>query len=283
MKSTIAKFLSCFESWLGQYTFQDKNLVGFRRGVYALLLFKMMFIWPEISMFYRHVLTQSYAAYLPHKIMFLPAFAPYYKLYWGVACAIVLFAICFKGNRFVAALVYLFSLNYLILANSTTNTGDSLLNFFVFCLIFTREKQVKNSAGQLLNNAVLLLLQLHFCLLYFLNGYGKIIRPYWRSGSIFSDIWTLPYFANTDMIPAWFLTPAINFLTAWSVMLFEFIFAFLIWFRPLRKSILIGGIFFHMGIMLFLSLPDFGLTMLVAYILFYDFKSRRPSKEVIIN
>ena len=237
----------------------------------------MLFIWPEISMFYRHAISVRTGSFLPHKLFFLPVMHNYYKLYWFIACLTVAMALFFKKNRWLYIAVFIFSVNYVFIANKATNSGDGLLNFLIFMLIFVREGATKYSVTQMVNNAILILVQVYFCLFYFLNALGKIVQPLWRNGNYFTHTWHLSYYANPSFIPYWFFNPTMQLITAWSVMIFEFTFPVLIWFKSYRKPLLVIGLFFHFGIALLLSLPDFGLTMAIVYILFYDFKQKNAN------
>jgi len=266
------RFLTDFQKYIENHFFYDKNIIWFRRCVYSLLLIKMLFIWPEISMFYRHAISVRTGSFMPHKLIFLPIVHHYYKLYWFIACLILILSLFYKKNRWLYIAVFIVSINYIFIANKATNSGDGLLNFLIFMLIFVREGASKYSINQMINNALLILIQVYFCLFYLSNAFGKIIKPLWRSGDYFKHAWNLYYYANPSFIPHWFFNPTLQFITAWSVMIFEFIFPVLIWFKPYKKPLLAIGILFHFGIAILLSLPDFGLTMAIVYILFYDFK-----------
>ena len=272
MKKSSRNFFTFLEKQIENHIVQDTNIIWFRRCAYLLLLLKMVFIWPELSMFYRHALNTTAGSLMPYKLMFLPFFKNYYNIYWLVASVIVAMATFGKGNRWLSVAVYIISMNYILLADQSANGGDSLHNFLIFMLIFIREGAIKNSARQLMNNAAIIIIQVHFCILYFVNAYGKIIHPLWRDGSYFKNLWHLFYYANPNLIPDWFFNPNLNLVTAWSVLLFEFAFPVLIWFKPYKKPLIYIGLLFHLGIAVFLSLPDFGVTMAIVYILFYDFK-----------
>lgn len=277
MKKIIDKFLAGFQRMIENHFFYDKNIICFRRCVYSLLLIKMLFIWPEISMFYRHAISVRNGSFLPHELIFLPVVHNYYKVYWFIACLLVALALFYKKSRGLYIAVFIVSVNYIFVANKATNSGDGLLNFLIFMLIFVRGGATKYSINQMINNVVLILIQVYFCLFYFFNALGKIIQPLWRNGDYFKHAWHLSYYANPAFIPHWFFNPTLQLFTAWSVMLFEFIFPVLIWFKPYRKLLLAIGILFHFGIAILLSLPDFGLTMAIIYILFYDFKQKHDS------
>ena len=68
--------------------------------------------------------------------------------------------------------------------------------------------------------------------------------------------------------PAWhdpwpFMKPL-----AWGTLAFEVAFPLLIWFRPLRPYLLIGGIAFHAGIDILMQIPLLSAMMMLTYLLF---------------
>ena len=268
----IDKYITAFESYIEDHVIPDTNIVWFRRSVYLLMLLKMLLIWPELSMFYQHGVNLGKGSLLPYEVMFMPFFHNYYNLYWLFTSVIVALALFYKSNRWLAVAVFIISITYLLLIFKAINFGDMLLNFLIFMLIFIREGTQNGSVSQMVNNAVILIIQVHFCLLYLVNALGKIMQPFWRDGSFFKNIWHLSYYANPNFIPDWFYHPTLNVVTAWTVILFELIFPVLIWIKPYKRPLIIIGLLFHLGISLFLSLPDFGLAMATVYLLFYDFK-----------
>lgn len=262
------KFITAFERQIENHILPNINIIWFRRCVYLLLLLKMLLIWPELSMFYKHVVSIGRGSLIPYELMFLSVFYNYYNFYWLFISVIVAFAIFKKSNRLLSIIVFIVSINYLFLTFKAINFGDMLLNFLIFMLIFIREDAIKNSVNQMVNNAIVLIIQVHFCFLYFVNACSKITKPFWRDGSFFNNIWHMSYYANSNFIPDWFFNPTSNMLIAWSVILFELIFPILIWFKPYKKPLIFIGLIFHLGISAFISLPDFGLTMIAVYILF---------------
>jgi hypothetical protein len=267
----INKGLAEVERALMQYDYRT-NLCWFRRGVYAVLLLKMLFIWPELRTFYQHVTEaqQTPIEFRLSKLMFWPVFKPYVNLWWALACVCVLVAMVYVGRFWLSITVFIISLNYMSLALYATNGGDKLLNFFVLALVFVNERRKTNEIKLMLNNAVALFIKISICGLYFVNGYGKILQKVWRDGSFIGNVWHLDYYANHHLVPNWFGNTVVCFIVAWLVMLFELSFPFFIWFRPFRKWFIPMGLLFHIFIAAFLSLPDFGLTMIFAYLLFVD-------------
>jgi len=271
VNKVLHKYIIGIESCIENQIVPDKNIMWFRRCTYLLLLLKIFFIWPELPMFYRHAVNIGLGSLMPYRLIFLPLFYNYYNIYWFFASAIVIIALVLnKGNRLLSVAIFIISINYILLVDQSSNGGDNLHNFLIFMLIFIKEGATKRSVRQMVNNTTILIIQMHFCILYFLNAFGKIIRPFWRDGSYFKNLWHLLYYANPNLTPNWFFNPGLNVFTGWAVILFEFIFPIFIWYKPYKKLLIYIGLFFHLGIALFLSLPDFGFTMIIVYILFWD-------------
>jgi hypothetical protein len=53
----------------------------------------------------------------------------------------------------------------------------------------------------------------------------------------------------------------------------------MIWLKEFRGFILLMGVIFHLSIAIFLSLPDFGLIMIIAYLPFLTTKIMGGNKE----
>ncbi|WP_343530509.1 HTTM domain-containing protein [Pedobacter sp.] len=270
--SRFESFLAKVELTLTNQKESTANLYWFRKAVYLLLLLKMLLIWPELKTFYHHVVDAQAitVGFSFSKLMFLPIFRPFLDIWWFLACVIVAIAILLKPKRWLSITVFVISLNYLSLSYSAINGGDKFLNFFVFSLIFVNENAAKDQIGWLLNNATMLLLKINICGVYFLNGYGKILKNSWWDGSFMKQVWQLEYYVNLHLVPQWFSNSTVCFITSWLVMLFELSFPFLIWYSTFRKWLVPIGVIFHIFIATFLSLPDFGLTMMAAYLLFVD-------------
>ncbi len=268
----IQNFLTSIESVLMNQKDCNVNLYWFRKAVYLLLLLKMISVWPELKTFYHHVADAqgTVIGFSFSKLIFLPVFRSFLQLWWGLACLLVAIAMVIPAKRWLSIFVFIISLNYLSLFYLATNSGDKLLNFFVFSLIFVNENAVKQQLSWMLNNAAVLLAKINICAVYFLNGYGKILKNSWWDGSFMQQVWQLEYYTNLHLVPQWFSNPTVCLITSWLVIIFELGFPFLIWNSAFRKWLVPIGLIFHIFIAAFLSLPDFGLTMAAAYLLFVD-------------
>lgn len=264
-------YLALAEDFFQALTTPNRNLKLFRQATYALLFLKISWAWSALPLFYNASAVVDYSNLMnwPTQLILLPFFEDQQVVLHLVMLSIIGTAIVVK-SRILAILVFLISVNYNNLFALAINGGDTILGFFIFLLVFTSEKKEKTTENRMMTNAAWLMLKLHLCCIYFINGYGKIVKKIWLNGDAMYATWNLEYFSNPHLVPNWFLNPAVCFLTAWSVMIFELSFPFLIWYRTPRKYLIPIGILFHLFIALFLSLPDFGLTMIIAYLLFAD-------------
>lgn len=273
----VNNFLGKVESFLNSTNANQKSIIYFRRAVYAMLFLKILLLWPEIPTFYQHVLSrqENYTGLaLINHLIFLPFFQ--HSIYFTLSICMLFVAagIFLRKHILLAILIFIISINLMSLVYLATNGGDLLLNLFVFSIIFLEEKKQTSEVKLMVSNSVWWILKINLCFLYFINGYGKIFKQIWFNGEVMQTVWQLDFYIHPHLVPSWFAHPIIAIVTAWTVILFEFAFPFLIWFKAIKNYLIVIGIVFHLLIALCLSLPDFGLTMIIAYIPFIDFENR---------
>lgn len=108
-------------------------------------------------------------------------------------------------------------------------------------------------------------------LLYFDSALHKLYAEFWRNGM---GAWlpsSLPYYmSGIDL--TWLLNnQLLQRVIGYSVLVFEFAFVFLLYFRRFRVPLLIFGITFHLGIIVSLNIYPFGFGMLTHYLLLVPF------------
>ncbi len=105
-------------------------------------------------------------------------------------------------------------------------------------------------------------LQLHLCLIYFFGGLTKCIGAGWWNGNNLWRSLTIPPF---DVLPIhWvasfgFLLPVAGI----AICLLEVTYPFLIWWRPVRKTVLVVICAMHLGIALMMGMVLFGAIMII--------------------
>jgi hypothetical protein len=110
--------------------------------------------------------------------------------------------------------------------------------------------------------------------LYFFNGYYKVISPQWRSGYVM-------YFASHDL--AWSLYPGVaarvpvwvHQLTAWVTLVWELGFPVLAVLKGTRAVTLALGVLFHLGTFVTLEVGHFALYAVAFYAAFVPWERLR--------
>ncbi|MCE9556534.1 MAG: HTTM domain-containing protein [Planctomycetes bacterium] len=106
------------------------------------------------------------------------------------------------------------------------------------------------------------LIQIHMCVIYFFAGSRKLLGGVWWDGTaMWQSVANLEY-QSLDMtwMAAWPLLTA--FLTNLTVF-FELTYPALVWPRLTRPIVLMVAVLLHLGIVLAMGMPTFGLAMLI--------------------
>jgi hypothetical protein len=163
---------------------------------------------------------------------------------------------------------------YLALAGSSK--GMSLQELFKRGFKKSWESSWERSTG-IFGSVFFRLMQVQLCVIYVYTGLEKLKGSSWWDGTALWTVLANPQMAMLDLTwLRWFapLLVAATFMTV----LFEIYFPVLIWFKNWRKSLLIMGAIFHIGIGLSMGLFAFAAVMMSSYCLFlmktdFQFKS----------
>jgi hypothetical protein len=253
----------------------------FCKSLYVFLFAKIIFLWPVLNdivtyLPFEFTLSLRNFIYAPIKLVQFDL-----NLFLVLIGIVLSIALAIKVNYYTSGLIFWLSFNLTVIANPVTNGSDMVLNLFLFISIFFSEKPFLLSysleAQQVISNFAFLLCRLQLVLIYLLSGFDKLMSVAWRSGDAIYAILNHELYSNPlSVIP---FNKVIFGVLAWMVIVFELGFVFLIWFRRFCLPILTIGLFFHIGIIFFLNLPDFGIIMILSYILFIP--SLKESKIVL--
>jgi hypothetical protein len=113
------------------------------------------------------------------------------------------------------------------------------------------------------------LIAYNLALLYFTTTWSKWFGGLWKSGDATwyparlheFDRFSVPDFVNQY--------PMVK-VTTWGTLAVEFALGTLVFFKPLRKWVLLSGIALHMWIEYSMNIPLFAFLMTTSYIVFYD-------------
>lgn len=111
------------------------------------------------------------------------------------------------------------------------------------------------------------LIQVHYCIIYFFAGTSKLQGETWWTGEAMWLSLANREYQSWDMTWLAYHPRLTEFLTHLTI-LWEISFAYLVWYRSIRLPYLLLGAGMHMGIVLFLGMPTFGLIMIYGYLAF---------------
>jgi hypothetical protein len=247
----------------------------FYKALLVFVLLKVLFLWPTFT---------EVCAFNP----FEPG-NPFTRLLWlpgylvkidGRIFLVLVALVCGVGIArplvwWYAVLIVWLSATLSRLTFPLINGSDLVLNLFLAlgALYVIAGRWLKT--GFPWQSVVFLVAQIQVALVYALSGYDKLISTAWRSGDALFSVLHLMYYRGDD--PATLPAPALLHLTSWGVIIFELSFPMFIWFVPWRWLLLALGIAFHLAIAVLLHLPDFGVLMMIPYLLFLPARWLKPS------
>lgn len=252
----------------------ERAITLFCKCLYVFLLIKIVFLVPVLSDIMQDMPLKSESWI--QSILFGPAKLAQFNSWLFLGLFICLIALgCFiKTNHYITILIFWFSFSLSRLIQPIMNGSDLVLNLFLFLSIFFNVVSISQKEIRLaISNFAVLFCRIQLALIYFLSGYDKLLSAAWRSGDAIQSVQHLEFFVSERFTST--LSQQTYLYLAWVVILFELLFSILIWVRKFRFPLLIVGVVFHAGIIVFLNLPDFGVIMILSYLIFYPFKERK--------
>ncbi len=258
----------------------DNASSGFQNPVMHLLFIRAVYIYFVIKI----ILDWKASLLIGKVIVFEPIISPIIHLFFlpgeifisnpilFLLIGIFLLAINFpRPNYFISALLFWYSVNYFRVHYAIINGSDIVLVTLIFLAIGLSIYPVwKRWVGfqRLVFNGASLVIKIQIAIIYFLSGVDKIYSPAWRDGDAIHYMLSIDYLMNPHLAGIFPDVAWLNFSIAWCVISFEILFPFLIWYKRTRLWMLAIGTLFHMGISILLSLVDFGMIMIISYIIF---------------
>ncbi len=243
----------------------------FCKSLYVFLILKILMSWGVVQ-----TIVQYYP-YAPHSwwvnLFYAPLLLaqPHTELFLSCFLGILSISLFIRINYISAFLISWFSISLTRLTFPILNGSDLVLNLFLAIAIFMPVWPAAKHSGakvfqEHISSIAIVFARIELALIYLISGYDKLISEAWHSGAAVYSIMNLDLYYN----PIFKIdTNETGYsLMGWGVIIFELGFAFLIWFRKFRNVFLIGGIIFHLGIIVVLGLYDFGLMMIITYFVF---------------
>lgn len=256
------------------------SITIFCKSLYAFLFLKILFLWPILPGVLKH-LPYEFASPL-HYFIYAPIKLAQFNLnvFLVSMLLLLLLALLVSVNYFTSALIFWLSFSLSRIAFPVANGSDYVLNLFLFFSIFLSvvpacKSVFLRNAQHIISNFAFLFCRVQLSLIYVLSGFDKLTSNAWRTGDAVFSIVNLEYFINPHLHGAF--NESLYGVLAWTVILFELGFPFLIWFKQFRVYALVVGVIFHLGIIFILSLPDFGIVMILTYSLFIPYRNGKNS------
>jgi len=123
------------------------------------------------------------------------------------------------------------------------------------------------AAPRINTNVAIRLAQLHLCVIYLFAGMAKLQGAAWWDGTAMWGAVAIQEYQSFDM--TWLANhPVLVAIATHTVLFWELSYAALIWPRFTRPVVLVLAVPLHLGIVLFLGMPTFGLAMLICNLAF---------------
>ena len=204
-----------------------------------------------------------------------PRLAVYWKYFVAGQIISIIACLFLPYKRLFTFFVYFFTMNLYHKTIPIQNAGFNLLVMVLFMLIFMDENanNIKSSFWKTVNitvtNFAVWAARFQVIILYAAASYFKFTGGSWLNGTafyyvLFNDTYSHPWFKELLISNSFF----IHFIS-WFALSFQLLFPVLIWFKKTKIYMIVLGVFFHLMIILIMGITDFGIIMIIMYLLFY--------------
>ena len=257
-----------------------QSIAIFRKAMMLFLLCNTLFLLPFSETLYgpnSYFIPFDASNNLMLRILSLlerPSIARYWQ--WFIAGQIFSILACFilPYKRISILLVYFFTASLYHRIIPIQNAGFNLLVIMLFILIFIDEKAVQTKHPKLrvlnitITNFAFLAARLQVVILYFVASIYKLYGETWLNGTAFYYVLYTDTFSH-PIVRDWFIGNSfVVHFVSWFALGFQLLFPVLVWFKRTKPLMLIFGVLFHILIIIVNGIVDFGIIMLIMYLLF---------------
>ena len=270
-----------YTALLQQQNYKSFYLAALRVAISLWLLKEVCINWQSMELLYGQA-----AFFVPKNTILnrlpggLPFIRDHYLWFISLYLVVILMNILGVGRWFTAlALLMLFYLLYQM-NMFFTNAGDKMARLILTYLVFADSYQyfvlIKEKTASiyvqrfrnLVSNLAALSIMIQLCVAYFTLGIAKLNDPLWQHGQATYYALSMERYTGTSLNKYLVQYKWLNVLSNYAVMLFELGFPLLIWFKKLRKPLILFGLVFHLCIYIFMMIYGFQIVFLMAYGLF---------------
>lgn len=247
----------------------------FRKWMYAFLFVHTLILLPTAADIWgeNQLVHFQFSISRLLNLLAIPFLAKYFYIVIAIYLILLLIGI-FKPSRIVHFLIWYLYINLYYNAAAVQNGGNNLVALILFYLAINNSESnlQKSPFDILINNLSAMAARIQIALMYAVAGIYKLTGETWLNGTALMYIfnnpeYSLPAFSTWFGNQLWFI-----YLTTYTTLAFQLLFPVAVWLIPIRKYILWIGSVFHLAIAIFMGIPDFGIIMLIMYILFYPIK-----------
>jgi len=257
---------------LGKRPVQTLSTAVFVRALTAVVLLKVLLSWKSQVMIMGIHEAQIPNGRISGPLLWPARFAAHQpNTFFLVVVGFLLIHLFVRRNYWTAVLFSILNFNLLIMTISHGDGGDVLAFMLsvwaIFFVPLHPASSLRTTAQVMLYNCARIGCMLQFVFMYAASGIDKLKSNVWITGQAFEHMRRAGGIVNPDF-PSWLSTPFWDFAFTWSTILFEIMFAVLVWFRSCQPAMVITAVIFHLGIWWMLDLPDFSMIMVVAVLIF---------------
>jgi hypothetical protein len=259
---------------------QPATISLYRRALSLYILFFTLLQLPVASQIWSPnslLPVKFYDASLPLQALNLlshTSIAPYYWFFLLgllVCCLLTFFT---KRTQFISILIYFFFVNLYHRSITIQNASADLIKIQLFFLLFMNENagnykyELSKQFFSTLSNFAFFASKIQLLLVYMIASISKLGDTNWVIGTALyfvalNEEYSLEFFKSFAL-----LFPSILKFLTWLVLGFQLIFPILVWSKKIKPYLFLFGIVMHLSIAILMGIPDFGLIMLVMYLLF---------------
>ena len=235
-------------------------------------------MWPNLNLFFEATIFVEPAKPILRLIIGDPSWLRAHYLFFVIPyIGILILNIFGIGRWLTAGLVFLFVFVLHKLNTTIINSGDIAVQFLLFYLIFAQSyqyfvcsKKIKSHSDfkrliNLLSNLAVLSIMLYLCIAYLAVGLSKLFEPLWQSGEATYYALLNERYKGTSLNELIVKNKWVNYMINYGTILFELLFPFIIWFKKLRRYLLVTGIIFHLCIYIFMMIYGFQIIFILMY------------------
>jgi len=275
----MQRFFEMLDSWQESVKMESVTLL-FTKALYAFLLLNYVRLLPIADQIWSNdsfiILSKGVHGF--DRLAFLlnePFYREHYLWILLATMSFLLMGIVGLQNVFTRTFVFLLFVNLHNANYEVSNGGYNLIQLLLFFHIFwfrmsDRAENRTVSFMRLLHNLSFYGVWLQISLLYLSAGLFKLDGEHWLTGDAIAHVLAIEEYSLPWIIPVAETNPWWMMLASWTTLVYQILFAIVIWIRPIRPYWLLLGTCIHLGIAFIVGITDFGIVMVLSYLIFMN-------------